>query len=325
MKRKLLRTTGITLFVLLLVMGGLIAYIKFVLPDIPPATALKVKSTPALVQRGKYLANHVTVCIDCHSTRDFSKFAGPPMPGTWGSGGDKFDQEFGFPGVFYAKNITPYNMSNWTDGEIFRVITTGVTQKGEAIFPVMPYHSYGRMHNEDVYAIIAYLRTLPSIKKDVPPSVPDFPMNIIINTIPSKADPFPAIKKTDTLAYGKYITTIAGCTECHTKKVNGKVAGEDFAGGFEFNMPGGSVLRSTNITPDKNSGIGNWTADYFIQRFKAYADSSSRNKSVAKGDFNTVMPWIMYSEMDSTDLRAIYTYLRSLKPVNNIVERYSSN
>ena len=53
-------------------------------------------------------------------------------------GGDVFDQKFGFPGKYYAKNITPEGISRYTDGELFRVITTGVTKEGKALFPVMP-------------------------------------------------------------------------------------------------------------------------------------------------------------------------------------------
>jgi hypothetical protein len=62
-----------------------------------------------------------------------------------------------------------------------------VSKDGSALFPVMPHAAYGRMDKEDVLSIIAYLRTLPAIAHEVPASVPDFPMNIIINTIPKKA------------------------------------------------------------------------------------------------------------------------------------------
>jgi len=321
--RKLKRTFGTILLLFVLMIGGVLVYVKYMLPDVGPAPVLNIKVTPALIKRGNYLANHVTVCIDCHSTRDYSIFSGPIQDGSNGGGGEKFDQRFGFPGVFYAKNITPYALGKWTDGEIFRAITAGVNKEGKALFPVMPYHCYGELQNEDVYAIIAYIRTLPSIEKNIPASVPDFPMNFIINTIPAKGKPMTAIHG-NPLAYGKYLTTIAGCGECHTKKADGKVAGPEFGGGFEFHLADGNILRSTNITPDNATGIGNWTEDYFVQRFKSYTDSAARHKAVAKGEYNTVMPWIMYSDMDSSDLKAIYTYLRSVKSANNIVERFTA-
>ena len=91
--------------------------------------------------------------------------------------GDLFDQKYGFPGTYYAKNITPTGLSRYTDGELFRVITTGVNKEGKAIFPVMPFRYYGQMDEEDIKSIIAYIRTLKPIKNDVPKSSSDFPMH----------------------------------------------------------------------------------------------------------------------------------------------------
>src|SRR5690606_41947964 len=87
--------------------------------------------------------------IYCHSPRDWSRFSGPITPGTLGMGGDRFDQTVGMPGVFYARNITPAGIGRYTDGELFRVITSGVTKEGHAIFPLMPYPYYGKMDPED--------------------------------------------------------------------------------------------------------------------------------------------------------------------------------
>ncbi len=125
--------------------GALLAYVKFALPDVDKAQDLKVELTPERIARGSYLANHVTVCMDCHSTRDFSKFSGPVVEGTLGKGGDRFDETMGFPGVYYSKNITPAGISRYTDGELYRGITTGVTKEGRAMFPVMPYPYYSKM------------------------------------------------------------------------------------------------------------------------------------------------------------------------------------
>lgn len=72
-------------------------------PKVDPADSLTIDYTPDRIERGAYLANHVTVCMDCHSVRDFSEFSGPPAPGTLGAGGDRFDHGMGLPGVFYAK------------------------------------------------------------------------------------------------------------------------------------------------------------------------------------------------------------------------------
>src|SRR5690606_14045989 len=127
-----------------------LSYLKLALPNIGEAPDLKIDYTAERIERGQYLANSLMLCIDCHSTRDWSLYSGPPKAGTFGMGGDYFGREFGFPGAFYAKNITPSGISNWTDGELYRVITSGVNKKGEAIFPIMPYHHYGRMEKEDI-------------------------------------------------------------------------------------------------------------------------------------------------------------------------------
>jgi mono/diheme cytochrome c family protein len=195
--KKFLKIFSRVLLVLLVIVIGIVAYIKLALPNVGEAPNLTIEKTAARVARGEYLANHVTVCIDCHSTRDWSRFSGPITEGTLGKGGDLFDQKFGFPGAYYAKNITPEGISRYTDGELFRVITTGVTKEGRAMFPVMPYQYYGRMDEEDIYSIIAYIRSLQPIKNEVPESSSDFPMNIIINTIPTKASFTKMPAKTD--------------------------------------------------------------------------------------------------------------------------------
>ncbi|MBI3219060.1 MAG: c-type cytochrome [Bacteroidetes bacterium] len=306
---------------------GLFSYVKFALPDVGEAEAITIQASQEQIERGKYLANAVAVCMDCHSTRDWSKFSGPLTPGTLGQGGERFDHSMGLPGIFYSKNITPSAISRYTDGELYRVITTGVTKEGRAMFPLMPYLYYGKMDKEDAYAIIAYLRTIPSLQHEVPSSAADFPVNIIMNTIPTKAQPQARPAQTDMLAYGAYMTNAAACMECHTK-VNdqGQVIPEvAFGGGRTFQYPDGSMVTSSNITPDLETGIGNWSEEAFVQRFKAYADSSYVTPPVAKGEFQTIMPWTMYAQMKKEDLVAIYNYLKSVKPIQQKVVKFTTS
>lgn len=321
--KKVFKVIGIVVGVLVLGALCLMAYVKLALPNVGDAPTLKVDATPKRVERGEYLANHVTVCIDCHSTRDYSLFSGPLVPGTMGKGGELFNQQMGFPGSFTAKNITPSGIGSWTDGEIYRAITTGVNRDGHAFFPVMPYPYYGKMNDEDVQSIIAYLRTLKPIDNKPAESKADFPFNFILNTIPKKAEPMAMPDPKDELATGKYLIMIAGCVECHTQVEKGQIIQEkSFAGGRDFSLPSGT-LYTPNITPDKQTGIGNWTKATFIARFKAYADSTYKPHKVGPNDFQTVMPWMMYSGMNEQDLGAMYTYLMSLKPIQNkIAEKF---
>ncbi|WP_235833088.1 c-type cytochrome [Arcticibacter tournemirensis] len=188
-----------------IIAGAALSYIKLALPDLGDAPNLKVEITPARVERGKYLANNVTVCIDCHSTRDWTKFAGPIESDSEGAGGERFDKKVGFPGEVYVPNITPYHLKDWTDGELFRVITTGVKKDGSAVFPIMPYKYYGQMDKEDIYSIIAYIRTLPEKETRVPERKLDFPLNFLVNTMPSKAELKTRPSENNKLAYGAYL------------------------------------------------------------------------------------------------------------------------
>lgn len=314
----------VLLTILLVIVIGILgfgSYLKFALPNVGPAPDLKINATPAMIEHGKYLAYHVTVCMDCHSTRNWSLFSGPIIPGTDGKGGEYFDEKEGFPGKFYSKNLTPFNLSNWTDGEIFRAITTGVAKDGSTMFPVMPYSYYGKMSKEDIYDIIAFIRTLKPIDSKSPEHSVNFPVNFILNTIPQKAQLSikPPVK--DTLAYGAYMINAAGCMECHTPAKNGNIIkSKAFTGGREFILPGVTIY-SANLTPDVETGIGAWSEAQFISRFKAYADKAELAKVSNNGE-QTIMPWSMYAGMDTTDLISIFRYLMSLKPVKNEITNH---
>jgi mono/diheme cytochrome c family protein len=286
------------------------------------APKLAVATTPDRVQRGAYLANHVAVCMDCHSKRDWSRFSGPVLAGTEGAGGEPFTKDMGFPGDFYSKNITPGGLKEWTDGEIFHAVTTGVTKSGEPIFPVMPFHYYGQSDPSDIEAIIAYIRTLPPKESKVPESKPDFPFSLIMRTIPHKGKAAKMPSPTDSIAYGGYLVNMAGCVECHTK-VDDKmqlVAGTEFGGGREFELPGGT-LRTPNITAHA-TGIGAWTREQFIQRFKQYTDPANVASGLKPTDYNSIMPWTMYGGMTESDLSSIFQYLKSRKAKDNMVVRW---
>ena len=321
--RKVLKVIGILLILIVIAAAGAAFYVKKFLPDVGPAPELKIASIPEKIERGKYLANHVMICMDCHSTRDWRYFAGPMKQDSLGMGGEIFDRNMGFPGEIYAANITPSGIGDWTDGEVFRAITTGVRKNGKPIFPVMPYHNYGKVDPEDIEAIISYIRTLPPIEHKVPESEYDFPMSFIINTIPEK----PAFVKrptpADGLAYGKYMVTAASCGECHTPFDKGKFdETRRLAGGRSFQLPSGTVT-SANLTPDKETGIGNMSKQEFLSKFTAYRDSAYAHRQVDfMKDFTTVMPWPVYAGMKDEDLAAIYDYLQSLKPINHKIVKF---
>lgn len=320
--KKLVKIIVLLIVVIGLALTGLIGFVKTSLPDVPLKEGLTIESTPERIERGEYLANHVSLCMDCHGTRDWSKFSGPMVPGTKGFGGEKFSREFGFPGEYYSPNITPHGVGDWTDAELYRAITAGVNKTGDALFPVMPYPYFGQLADEDIYSIIAYIKTLPSLESLHPSSTSDFPMSVIINTIPGEQEKLPLPSDKSSAEYGKYVATAAGCAECHTRVEKGQVIPElMFSGGRDFTLPWG-VIYSANITPDPENGIGNWSKEKFIQRFKFYDPTNGYVPHEVNGsDMNTIMPWTMYAGMTEEDLGAIYTYLMSVKPIPYEVPR----
>jgi len=322
--KKVFKWVAVLLTVVVVLAFAGVGYLKFMLPNVGDAPDIKVDITPERVARGQYLANSVTVCMDCHSRRDWSQWAGPMVPGSNGGGGEPFTRNMGFPGDFYSRNITPYGLKSWTDGEVYRAITTGVSKDNAPLFPVMPYHYYGQMDKEDIYSIIAYVRSLPEVKNDVPAHDADFPFSLIMHTIPHAANPTPKPDPSDSVAYGGYLVRSAGCVECHSQfnEKQQMIAGTEFGGGREFPLPGGT-LRTPNITPDA-TGLGYWSKEKFIHQFKQYKDSAYVSPKLAMTDFNTLMPWMMYSNMTESDLSSIYQFLRTVKPIQNTVIKFSA-
>lgn len=322
------KAVKIVLFVIIFIILGVTAgyvYLIKAYPNISEAADVKINITPEMLKRGDYLFNSVCGCADCHSIRDYTKYAGPLVTGTTGMGGFEFNEDMGLPGKFYSKNITPAGLKNWTDGELLRAVTEGVSKNGEPLFPIMPYPAFGRMDRDDVFSVLAYMRTLPPIDNNVPESKPNFPMNLIIRTLPQKNDFQPIPDKTNVNEYGKYLLNIAGCSDCHTPQEKGEFLTDKFlAGGQEYKLPSGIIIRSSNITPDMQTGIGNWSKENFIEKFRSFSKDKFVPNDVQKGEFNTIMGWTFYSGMTDDDLSAIFDYLRTVRPIYNPVIKFEN-
>jgi mono/diheme cytochrome c family protein len=320
--KTLLKLLLFLVIVVVLVAGAGVAYLFAKYPDVPPAESVKVVATPEKIARGEYLSKHVSGCVDCHAVRDYTKYAGPVVEGSLGRGGENFGVEGTAIRSMYSRNITPAAIGDWTDGELIRAFTAGVNKDGEPLFPIMPYPKYARLAREDVEAIVAYVRTLTPIEYTAPARDMALPLPLVVRTIPKAPEFRPIPATSDRVAYGEYMTNAAACSDCHTPMEDGTpIPGKEFAGGFEFPLPGGGVVRSANLTPDADSGIGTWTEQQFIDKFKAFDGAPHRPLTAAEQRENTVMPWLGYAGMTNEDLSAIYSYLRSLKPVLNRVKK----
>jgi mono/diheme cytochrome c family protein len=276
----------------------------------------------AKIERGDYLVNAVANCMHCHADRDFRKFGGPPVPGTEGKGGQK-------KGV-YVSNITPTVLGSWTDAEIKRAITTGITNMGDTLFFTMPYMNYKYLTTYDAESIIAYLRTLKPLADSVPKRslnqlqpgkltslYHEFYENDVYQQL---ADPLPGSNEEK----GKYLVTIGGCAGCHTNLDREKLSFKRdslFAGGQLSNKPGNNFkVISANITPDSVTGIGLWTEEVFLSKFQQYRDREAYDYN--PGKYNSEMPWTIFSNMTDDDIRSIYRYLRTIKPIHNEITKW---
>jgi mono/diheme cytochrome c family protein len=165
------------------------------------------------------------------------------------------------------------------------------------------------MSDEDLAAIISYLRSRPAVKN----KVPDHALNVAGKMVKAfmvkpvgPTGPVPKmVKKDSSAAYGKYMAlSVAECNGCHTKRdMAGGFVGEPFAGGNAFVEEGKTTLTPPNLTPDSTSRIFGWTEEDFIRRFR-----------MGKIIPHSHMPWNSYKRMHDYELKAIYNYLKTLKP-----------
>ncbi|MEW5739843.1 MAG: cytochrome C [Myxococcota bacterium] len=299
-------------------------------PRIDPVRVAVTRSEAQLA-RGEYLARAVMACGACHSERDWTKVNGPVKDGAEfaGSGDLAREERYSEKFSFAAPNLTPHHLGNWTDGEVARAIVFGQRPDRRGLFPYMPYFEYREaLARDDLSAVVAFLRTLPP--QPGPPTVEArFPMpGFVLNRFPEERplrEKAPAPGETD---YGKYLTEIAGCLACHTEAdKRGAFTGPRYGGGREFKVPapGAGVVRSANLTPDPETGLGAWTREQFIARFKSASLDAVRGQDVPPGGFNSVMPYWAWARMREEDLGAIFDFLRSLPPEKRRFAKHSSD
>lgn len=310
--RKFLKWTGI---VLLILIAGLYIVIisnqdkKF---DAPYPNVIAVKDS-ATIARGKNLVYGAAHCANCHSPKGMGERvnSGEEVPL---SGGQEFDIPIG---SLYAGNLTPdeTGIGKISDAAIARALRYGVGTTGTALFDFMPFHNTS---DEDLTAIISYLRSQPAVRNEVPKH--DF--NLLGQMVrafllkPAGPEgPVPASVKRDTsAAYGKYLAnSVANCRGCHTNRdlMTGAFTGEDYAGGLKFELKTDSgvySLTTPNLTSDRTGRIINWTKEQFIGRFRIGGRIPQSH-----------MPWGPFSRMSDEELTAIYNYLQTVKPVRNTV------
>jgi len=272
------------------------------------------EATPERLARGEYLVRGVLGCIDCHSEHDWKTAAGSVLPGREGAG-VIFPAE-GLPGRIVATNITSdreTGVGAWTDDQLARAIREGIGHDGRALFPLMPYQNFRRLPDEDLAAVIVFIRSLPAVRNALPPTEIAFPVKYLIRTVPQPiVEPVPGPDLSTPARRGEYLATLASCADCHTPLVRGMPdETKAYAGGQVFKGPWGTVT-SANITPDK-TGISYYNEALFVEAL--------RTGTVMGRQLNPIMPWDDYRHMTDDDLKAIFAYMRTVKPVENRVRR----
>lgn len=281
-------------------------------PD-TPLPKVPVSDDPEVIARGEYLAHNVAHCSTCHTPTegaiDFSNWKldrDAPL-----SGG--FVMEAGPFGTYVAANLTPHEttgIARYTDEQLARVIKYGVGPDG-TFFPMMRL-GVGPMADEDVGAIISFLRSQEPVEHTVAPEE----FGILAKLLADKFSPRPehdmkAVQAGDepSVERGKYLAEgPALCMGCHTPldpMAGFAIAGEPFSGGSEHEPDPTDTdfgIVAPNLTPWEGGGrIGVWTEDQFLERMRggrAYAGSK--------------MAWEAFAGMTDTDLRSIYRYLKTV-------------
>lgn len=275
-------------------------------------TDRRFERTHARQERGRYLAESVMGCFDCHSEKDWKQPGAPPVAGKIGGGKDWSAD--GMPWLVVS-NITPDRETGagaWTDDMLARAIREGIGHDGRALFPVMPYKSFRELSDEDLASLIVYLRSIPPVRNALPQTSIPFPLSRLIQSVPQPVNEVvPPPDMTDTVKLGAYLTKLGGCADCHNAMDQGQtIPGLEFAGGSKFSYPGGQVA-SANITPHP-TGISYYDEKLFLEMM--------RTGHVRARIINPVMPWFFYRGMTDEDLKAVFAYLRTLKPVNHAVD-----
>ncbi|QHT68608.1 cytochrome c [Rhodocytophaga rosea] len=278
-----------------------------------PVTGLKASTDLTIIARGKYLAMGPAHCWTCHvedpSSVDLIKET-PAM-----SGGLLLDLPW--IATLRTPNITSdkkTGIGRYSDDQLAQVIRYNRTPKGHALVPFMTYNA---MSDADIVAILSYLRSTKPIEKAIPEHnftmLGKLLMRFVIKPdVTETHQQFAALKPDTTAGYGKYLAyTVTNCNGCHTERgPAGEFVGEPFAGGHKRELQTGTFVVP-NLTPDPQTGrIYHWNQQTFINRF--------RMGKVYQEDF---MPWRAYQQMNDNDLKAIYNFLQTLKPVTNKIEQ----
>ncbi len=278
-----------------------------------PYPAIAASADPVVIERGRYVVRILANCSECH---------GDPARRAEAGEGKEIPLSGGFvwnipPGAIYARNITPDSSSGLgsvSDQAIARALRYGVGPDGRALLPFMEVQG---LSDEDLVAIVSYLRTQAPVHNPVPMHRYTLLGKIVRATVlanpvgpaetPPKTNPRGA-----TVENGRYLVeAVTNCWACHTQRnmATGALVGPRFGGATGFDATAEQSWSPPNITSDPETGeLGKMTEDEFVARFR-----------IGRLLPHSPMPWQAFQKMNDDDLRAIYRYLKTVPAVRRDV------
>lgn len=271
----------------------------------------QAKSNSQSFERGKNLV--FNICAGCHYDRTVKKFIGRSL-----------NDLPKIAGHLYSANLTNSKTNGrppqYTDAELFYLLKTGISKSGK----FMPYMMRPMMADEDINDIIVYLRSNDAPVAAADTTVGKTHINLIGKIgirIASKPQPYTTgVQRPDEnnpVIYGRYLVAIIGCYHCHSKKVLGLNYSDPekskgyLQGGIKLKGPQGKRLYGLNLTPDKETGIGNFTKEDFTKAVQEGITPTGRKLRAPMGK---------YKNLTAKQVDAIYAYLQSIPPVHHNVQ-----
>ena len=314
--KKVLKMGAILISGLLVVLFAAVLFINF--RGIPSYDVEKldytVQLTPEKVMHGKKLAG--MLCANCHMNPETGRLNGTHMRDA--------PPEFG---EIYSANITQdmeHGIGRYTDGELVYLLRTGIKRNGNYAPPYMA--KLPAMADEDIDASIAFLRSddelVQAVNTPAQASKPSFITKLLCN-VAFKPLPMPEGKinrpdTTDQIALGRYLAHNLDCYSCHSAdfKTNDFLTPEHskgyFGGGNKPLNRNGEVVFTANLTPDSETGIGNWTEERFVKALKY---------GLKDGEPALQYPMTPYTSLTDYEAAAIFKYLKTIPAIKNKVNR----
>lgn len=271
-------------------------------------------SSPEAIAKGKKHA--MMLCAGCHMNQETGKLTGKLMTDA--------PPEFG---TIYAPNITQdetYGIAAYTDAELVYLLRTGIKRDGKYAPPYMA--KLPNLADEDLNAIIAFLRSDDRmVEAEAVPDKPCEPsfLTKFLSTVAFKPLPMPenAIPLPDTsnpVEFGKYLVHNFDCFTCHSadfKSIDmlNPTQSEGYMGGGNKPLDlEGNVILTANLTPDKETGIGNWTKEQFVQALKY---------GTKEGEAALRYPMVPYTQLTDYEAGCIFDYLQTVPAISNKIDR----